>query len=353
VLPSKAEEIRLQRSITLGEIASQVGGVVEGNAGLYLRGVRTLEEAGPEDLAFVARADYARRAGKSRAGALLVSSRSSVPGHNLLRVPDPYLALSQVLEIFHPPERPAPGVEPGAEIGAHCTIHPEATIRSGARVGCECRVGARAQIHPGVVVGDHCRIGADTILYPNVTLYRRTVLGERVIVHAGAVVGSDGFGFARRGEEYRKIPQVGWVEVGDDVEIGANTTIDRGTLSPTRIGSGTKIDNLVQVAHNVELGEHCALAGQSGLAGSTRLGRDVAMGGQSGAAGHLSIGDGARVGAKSAVLRDLQPGAYVIGHPAIDHGEWKRIVTALGRLPRLLRRLQRKPAPGKSDWRKR
>ena len=342
----------MERSITLGEIASQVGGEVEGDSGLNLQGVRTLEDAGPEHLAFVARADYACRAEDSRAGALLVSSRGRLSGRNLLRVADPYLALSQVLELFHPPERVAAGIDPEARIGAACSVHPEATIQPGAVLGRECHIGARAQIQSGVVIGDGCRIGEDTIVCPNATLYRRTVLGDRVIVHAGAVIGSDGFGFARRGEEYCKIPQVGWVEVGDDVEIGANTTIDRGTLGPTRIARGTKIDNLVQVAHNVEIGEHCALAGQSGVAGSTRLGRDVAMAGQSGAAGHLNIGDGARVGAKSAVLRDLPPGAFVIGHPAIDHGEWKRIVTALNRLPDLLRRLRSKRAPGKSERRK-
>ncbi|MCZ6777712.1 MAG: UDP-3-O-(3-hydroxymyristoyl)glucosamine N-acyltransferase [Acidobacteria bacterium] len=342
----------MERSITLGEIANQVGGEVEGDSGLKLQGVRTLQDAGPEHMAFVARADYSRRAGESRAGALLVSKRGSLSGRNLLRVEDPYLALSEVLEIFHPPERVAAGIDPQAKIGADCSVHPQATIQPGAVLGRECHVGARAQIQSGAVIGDGCRIGEDTIVCPNATLYRRTVLGNRVIVHAGAVLGSDGFGFARRGEEYRKIPQVGWVEVGDDVEIGANTTIDRGTLGPTRIARGTKIDNLVQVAHNVEIGEHCALAAQSGLAGSTRLGRDVAMAGQSGAAGHLNLGDGARVGAKSAVLRDLPPGAFVIGHPAIDHREWKRIVTALSRLPDLLRRLRGKLAPVKGKRRK-
>ena len=210
----------------------------------------------------------------------------------------------------------------------------------GSRVGERCRIGARAQIHAGVVVGDHCTIGADAILYPNVTLYPRTVLGERVIVHSGAVLGSDGFGFARDGEAHRKIPQVGWVEVEDDVEIGANTTIDRGTFGATRIGRGTKIDNLVQVAHNVQVGEHCLLVAQSGLAGSTRLGRAVTIAGQSGAAGHLSLGDGVKVGAKSAVLEDLPPGAFVIGHPAVDHRQWKRMQAALRRLPELLRRLR-------------
>ncbi|MEE9218663.1 MAG: UDP-3-O-(3-hydroxymyristoyl)glucosamine N-acyltransferase [Acidobacteriota bacterium] len=333
--------------ITLGEVARLIGGVVEGDAGLRLESVRTLEEAGPSDLAFVARARYAHQASESRAGALLVSTRASLPGRNLLRVADPYLALCQVLELFYPPRGLAAGVRPGAEVGRECSIHPEAVILPGARLGDRCAVGRGSQIHPGVVIGEDCRIGAETVLFPNVTLYPRTRLGERVIIHAGAVIGSDGFGFAREGEAYRKIPQIGWVEIDDDVEIGANATVDRGTLGPTRIGKGTKIDNLVQVAHNVQIGEHCALAAQSGLAGSTRLGRNVAVAGQSGAVGHLSIGDGVRIGAKSAVTRNLPDGAYVIGHPAINHLEWKRRAALLRRLPELLQRLRRLPSPGR------
>jgi UDP-3-O-[3-hydroxymyristoyl] glucosamine N-acyltransferase len=325
---------------TLDEIARRLGGAVEGNAGLLIDGVRSLAEAGPSHLGFLGRSDYAREAAGSRAGALLAGRGAVLPGRTVLRVDDPYLALAAALELFYPSPAPRPGVHPEARVGAGTEVHPEACLMAGARVGERCRIGARAQIHAGVVVGEECRIGAGTVLYPNVTLYPRTVLGERVIVHSGAVLGSDGFGFARDGEAHRKIPQVGWVEVEDDVEIGANTTIDRGTFGATRIGRGTKIDNLVQVAHNVQVGEHCLLVAQSGLAGSTRLGRSVTLAGQSGAAGHLSLGDGARVGAKSAVLADVPAGAFVIGHPAVDHRQWKRMQAALGRLPELLRRLR-------------
>lgn len=327
-------------TFTLGEIASRLGGTVEGDPGLRIEGVRGLDDAGPSHLAFLARERYARRAGSSRAGALLVSAGERLAGRNLVRVPDPYLALAYVLEMFHPPRPPAPGVHPEARVGRGCEIHPEATVMAGARLGDGCRVAARARIHPGVVAGEECRVGADTLLYPNVTLYPRTVLGERVIVHAGAVLGSDGFGFTREGEAFRKIPQVGWVEVGDDVEIGANCAIDRGTFGPTRIGRGTKIDNLVMVAHNVQVGEHCVLVAQSGVAGSSRLGRGVMLAGQSGVAGHLEVGDGTRVGAKSAVTHDVPAGSFVVGHPAVDHRQWKRMQAALRRLPEILRRLR-------------
>jgi UDP-3-O-[3-hydroxymyristoyl] glucosamine N-acyltransferase len=341
----------LTRTFTLDEIARHVGGVVEGDAGLRIEGVRPLADAGPAHLAFLARALYARQAAASRAGALLVSEREKIEGRNLVRVPDPYAALARALELFHPPARPRPGVDPEARVGPGCEIDAAATVMAGARLGARCAVGARAQIHPGVVLGDDCRVGRDTILYPNVTLYPRTVLGERVAVHSGAVVGSDGFGFAREAEGYRKIPQVGWVEVGDDVEIGANSTIDRGTLGPTRIGRGAKIDNLVQVAHNVQIGEHCVLVAQSGVAGSTRLGSWVTLAGQSGAAGHLEIGEGASVGAKSAVTHNVPPGAFVVGHPAVEHRQWKRMQAALRRLPETLRRLRRTAPAGRKTRR--
>ena len=325
-------------AFTLGDIAARVGGTVEGDAGLRIDGVRDLEEAGPTHLAFLGHARYAERAAASRAGALLVAPSAALAGHNLVRVPNPYVALARVLELFHPARRPPAGIDPGARVGAGSEIHPQATLMAGAHVGERCRIGARACVHPGVVIGEECRIGADVVLHPRVVLYPRTVLGERVVVHAGAVLGSDGFGFAPQDGAFFKIPQVGWVEIGDDVEIGANSTIDRGTFGPTRIGRGTKIDNLVMVGHNVQVGENCVLVAQSGVAGSTRLGSGVMMAGQSGAAGHLEIGAGVKVGAKSAVLGDVPAGSYVIGHPAVDHRQWKRMQAMLRRLPERPRR---------------
>jgi UDP-3-O-[3-hydroxymyristoyl] glucosamine N-acyltransferase len=193
-------------------------------------------------------------------------------------------------------------------------------------------------------------VGEDATIHPNVTIYDGCVLGSRVIVHAGAVIGSDGFGFAREGDHYHKIPQVGNVVVEDDVEIGANVAVDRATFGSTVIGRGTKIDNLVQIGHNVRIGENSVLVAQAGISGSTRLGKDVVFAGQSGAVGHIEIGDGARVGAKSAVTHDVPPGAFVIGHPAIDARTWKRAAAVFARLPEMWRRLLRleggRPEPG-------
>ncbi len=221
------------------------------------------------------------------------------------------------------------------------------TVMSGAVIGEGCRLGAQTVVMSGVVVGTGVEIGARCTVHPNVTLYDRCVIGDDVIIHAGAVIGSDGFGFAREADRHRKIPQVGNVVIEDDVEIGANVTIDRATFGSTLIGRGTKIDNLVQIGHNVQVGEHSILVAQVGISGSTRLGSRVVFAGQSGAVGHIRIGDGAVVGAKSAVTHDLPAGAFVVGHPAIDAGIWKRAVAVFERLPQLRRRLMRLEKSGR------
>jgi UDP-3-O-[3-hydroxymyristoyl] glucosamine N-acyltransferase len=256
-------------------------------------------------------------------------------------VDDPYAALAAALEIFHPAQRPEPGVSPAADIDHSARIGEAVTAAPGARVGPECEVGDGSVLHPGVVLQERCRVGRDCVLHPNVVLYADTVLGDRVVIHGGSVLGSDGFGYALTPEGHRKVPQVGRVVVEDDVEIGANVTVDRATLGETLIGRGTKVDNLVQIAHNVRVGPGSILVGQVGISGSTRLGSGVVFAGQSGAAGHLEVGDGARVGAKSAVFSDVPPGETVTGIPAVGHSLWRRIATALPRLPEILRRLRR------------
>jgi UDP-3-O-[3-hydroxymyristoyl] glucosamine N-acyltransferase len=297
--------------------------------------------AGAGQVSFLSNPRYAPEASRSAATAVLVADGVDLPGACLIVVADPYLALARALEIFHPPERPEAGVRPGAHVPASCRIAPTACVQPGAVLGERCEVDGGAVISAGVVLGNDVRVGDDSVLHPRVTVYAGCRLGRRVVVHAGAVIGSDGFGFARDGDRHHKIPQVGNVVVEDDVEIGANATIDRATFGSTRIGRGTKIDNLVQIGHNVTVGENCILVAQTGISGSTRLGRGVIFAGQSGAAGHLSIGEGARVGAKSAVLQDLPPGAFVIGSPAIEAGRWRRAVAVFGRLPELRRRLLR------------
>ncbi len=329
------------RARLLGELAAEIGGEVEGDPAKPIRGVAPLDRAGPEEISFLSSPRYLEQALRSRPGAVLAAPGVDLPGLDVVRVADPYLAMAKVSTLFHPARRFEPGVRAGAVVGADARIDPSASILDGARIGEGTTVGAGTVVHPGAVVGEGCRIGADCVLHPNVTLYAGTIVGDRVILHAGAVLGSDGFGFARDGEAHFKIPQAGNVIVEDDVEIGANSTVDRATFGSTVIGRGTKIDNLVQVAHNVVVGPGSILVAQSGVAGSTRLGKGVVIAGQSGVVGHVTIGDGARIGAKSAVTHDLEPGAFVIGHPAVEAGAWKRAVAAFARLPEVFRRLRR------------
>lgn len=328
---------------SLAELAERLGGRVEGDAERPVEAIRTLEAAGPSDLSFLTNARYRRQAALSRAGALLVAP--GVPGlgdlgKDLLVVDDPAYALSRLLAIFVPPEAREPGVhptaivEPGAEVDATAWVGPYAVIGTGSRVG------ARAAVHPHVVVGRGCAVGAGAVLHPHVVLYDATEVGEGAIVHSGAVLGSDGFGYATHGGVHHKVPQVGRVVVEGEVEIGANSTVDRATLGETRIGAGTKIDNLVQVGHNVQVGGRSILCGQAGIAGSARLGYGVVLAGQVGVAGHLTVGDGVQVAAKSAVFESIDAGARVAGVPAVDMGRWRRQVVLLAQLETMSRRLK-------------
>ncbi len=326
-------------SRTLAEIAAHVGGVIDGDGQRRVTGVAPLESAGADQLSFLANPRYGQAARDSAAGALLAAPGEDLPGRDVIRVPDPYLALARVLSLFAPP-LPAPrGVDPGAHIGRDVHIGADADIAAGAALGDGARVGDRVRLHAHAVVAAGVTLGDDVTLHPHVTLYAGVRVGSRVTIHAGTVVGADGFGYAAGDAGAVKVPQVGGVVIGDDVEIGANVTIDRGTMGDTVVESGVKIDNLVQIAHNVQVGAHSLLAAQSGISGSTQLGRGVVMAGQSGIVGHVKIGDGARVAAKSAVTKSVAPGLTVAGVPAVEIGRWRRSVAALNRLPAQMRRL--------------
>ena len=336
-------------SYTLGESARRVDGTVRGDAGRAVSGIKPLDQAGPQDLSFVAHPRYRGAARDSRAGGLIVASGSIAPGRDLILVKNPYAALAVAMELFYKEQRPAPGLSPLAVLGEGTRLGKDVSIGPFVVTGKGCAIGDRAALLAGVVLGDEVLIGEDAVLHPGVVVYSRSVVGARVTVHASSVIGSDGFGYAEVEGRRAKIPQVGNVVIEDDVEIGACVTIDRATFGSTILGRGVKIDNLVQVGHNVTIGEGSVLVAQSGIAGSTRLGRGVVLAGQAGVAGHLTIGDQAVVGAKSAVLQDLEGGRFVVGHPATDHREWKRSQAALLRLPALLRsvaRLERSLAGG-------
>jgi UDP-3-O-[3-hydroxymyristoyl] glucosamine N-acyltransferase len=323
----------------LSELAELVDGSVTGDGQRTVVGVRPLESAGPNDLSFLSNPRYKDDARKSAAGALLVSEPIAGFDRDFLVVENPYLALAKLLDVLYSASEMVPGIDPTAVVAEDADIDPTVSIGPFSVIGPFCKVGSRVQIAPHVVIGADCQIGADSVLNPRVVLYDRTEVGERCILHAGVVLGSDGFGFAQTGGKHRKLKHIGRVVVEDDVEIGANTTIDRALLDETRIGAGTKIDNLVQVAHNVRLGRGCLLVAQSGISGSTRLGDGVVLAGQSGISGHKVLGDGVQVAAKSAVFKSVEAGKTVAGIPAIDAGAWRRQQAIASKLDGLRKRL--------------
>ena len=321
--------------ITLNELAAHLGGRVIGDGTVLIKGVNGLDEAREGDLSFLANPRYQEKIITTGAGAVLVKPGVECPGKNLLVVADPYAAFGRALELFHRRQRPAPGIHPQAIIATGAEVDPEATIYPQVYVGAGAIIAARAVLHPGVVIGDTAAVGAESILYPNVTIYEGCIIGQRVILHAGVVVGSDGFGFAVPGQENRKIPQVGIVQIDDDVEIGANTTIDRATLGRTWIQKGVKIDNLVQIAHNVVVGEHAIIVAQVGVSGSTRIGRGVLIGGQAGIVGHISIGDHAMVAARAGISKNVPAGQIYGGAPQQPYREWLRAASSIPKLPEM------------------
>jgi UDP-3-O-[3-hydroxymyristoyl] glucosamine N-acyltransferase len=328
---------------TLAELAARLGARLEGDGSLRLEGIRTLDEAGPQDLACLHHPRYRPAARESGAGAFLLDQETPAPDRRpCLRVDRPYLALARALRLFHPAEPGPAGVHPTAHLGRSVRLGPEVGLGPNAVVEDGVEMGARVRVGAGTVVGERCQVGDDTVLHANVTLYPGTRVGRRCIIHAGVVLGSDGFGFATRDDGvHEKVPQLGRVIVEDDVELGAGTTVDRGSLGDTVIGSGTKVDNLVQIAHNVRIGPGTLLVAQSGIAGSTTLGRGVVIAGQSGVAGHLRVGDGAVVAAKTAVFDDLDAGSQVGGIPAISLRAWRKAAVLQARLPEMQREIRR------------
>lgn len=328
------------RGATLGALAASANLEVRGDAAYGVRAVRALEQAGAHELSFVLDSRYRARACASSAGALLVPPALADLDRPLLVAADPKLALAHVLRMLYPPLRPLVGVHPTAVVEDGCAIDAQASVGPYAVIGAGSQIAAAAVVGAHTVLGCDCRIGAGAVLHPHVVLYERTQIGAHTIIHAGSVLGADGFGYAHTEGGHVKLPHVGRTVIGEGVEIGALAAVDRALAEETRIGDGTKIDNLVQVGHNVTVGRGCLLCGQVGLAGTAQLDDFVVMGGQSGAGDHVRIGKGAQVAARSAVLRSIDDGAVVGGVPAIDLKAWRRQALAAGRLGDWARRLR-------------
>lgn len=310
----------------------------EGQKELY--GIQSLEEAGPNDLSILTRDAFVKQYRQTRAGAVLAgkkvrfSPRSDVP---TLVVDDPDLALIRLIELLAPPiPQPEPGISPQAIIDPTARIGPAAAICAGVVIGKRTVIGQNARFHPGVVISDDVVIGDDVILYPNVVIRERVTIGNRVIINAGSVIGTDGFGYRWDGQKQAKIPQIGTVVIEDDVEIGSCTCIDRAKFNETRIGKGTKIDNLVQIGHNVRIGMHSIVCGQVGIAGTARIGNFVVLGGASAVRDHVNVGDGVMAGGHSVIVEDISPKQAISGLPALPHRQALREQAALRRLPELL-----------------
>lgn len=325
---------------TAAQIAERVQGLVVGDEAVHLTGLAPADHARPGELTFAENAAYFAAAERSQASAILVAEGFVSASKVLIQVANPRVALARVLPLFFPPEEHPSGIHPSAVIAESAQVHETAHIGPNCVLGARVRVGPRSVLMGGNHLRADCQLGDDVCLFPNVVLYRRTHLGHRVVIHAGTVIGSDGFGYVLDEGRHRKVLQLGNVVIHDDVEIGANTAIDRATFGSTIIGQGTRIDNLVHVAHNVVIGRHCLILGQAGFAGSTTLGDYVVVASQSGIADHLKLGNQSVVGAKSGVMRDVPDGCRVLGTPASPDRQAKRQMIALQQLPELIRRIR-------------
>jgi UDP-3-O-[3-hydroxymyristoyl] glucosamine N-acyltransferase len=326
--------------MTLGELADRLGCRLEGDASIDVHRVAGLDEAGPGDVTFLANSKYASKLPTTKAAAVIASDSVHDAPCAVLRTAQPYLAFAAAVAVLTPPARLAPGISPLAAIDPTAEIGPEVAIAPFVSIGAGARIGARTELRSHVVIGSGAQIGADCVIHALASIRDGVVIGDRVVIQDAAVVGSDGFGFARRPDgSHQKIPQVGAVVIEDDVEIGAHTAIDRPAVGETRIGVGTKIDNLVQVAHGVKIGRHALLAAQSGIAGSSVLEDQVVLAGQAGVTYHVRLGRGAVVSARSVVTKDVEAGEQVAGMPAGPITEWRESAVLVRRLPELRRTL--------------
>ena len=329
------------RTYRLGEIVARLGGELAGNQDPEILRIATLENAGPGDLSFVSNPRYLKQLGATRASAVILA-RGQREATRLPRIlcDDPYAYYARAAQLLNPDTRPVPGVHPQAVVDPGAQVAASATVGPFCHVGRGAQLGERVVLAPGCVIGEEVKIGEDGRLGPSVTVYARSVIGKRALIHAGVVIGADGFGIAPQGGRWIKIPQTGRVVIGDDVEVGANTTIDRGALDDTVIEDGVKLDNQIQIAHNVRVGAHTAIAAFAGVAGSARIGKHCLIGGAARIMGHIEIVDGVTVTATSFVTKSIRTaGTYTAVLPAEPAREWAKTIANLRSLERLPRRV--------------
>lgn len=332
---SKDREMRKK----LKELAEWVGGEVVGDGEVEISGVASIDAAQSGQITLIAHSKYLKKLEMTKASAVIAPKEITYAGKPLILTSNPQLAFAKVLALFFTKPYQSKGIDPSAHIAPTAQLGRDLTIYPQVYVGDRCRIEDRVTLYPGVFVGDDSVIGEDSILYPNVTVYSGSILGKRVILHSGVVIGADGFGYVKEGKKNTKIPQVGGVIIEDDVEIGANSAIDRATLGKTIIRRGVKIDNLVTIAHNVEIGEDSIIVAQVGIAGSTKIGRNVILAGQVGVIDHLEIGDNVMVGAQSGVAQNLPANQAFTGTPVMPHRKYLRAATLFTKLPEMRKSL--------------
>ena len=325
---------------TLQELARLVGGEIVGDEHLPVSGISSLDDARAGEITFIAHSRYVSKATHTKASAIIVSHDIEAPGKSLIIASNPYLAYAQVATFFHRHPGQPLGIDKSAIIGKETRIGKDVSIYPLVFLGDRVTIADRVVIYPHSFIGDDTVIGEETVIYPNVSIREGCRIGKRVLIHAGSVIGSDGFGFAPDGKRYHKIPQVGTVQIDDDVEIGANNTIDRGALGKTWIKRGVKTDNLVHIAHNVVVGEDTLLVAQVGISGSTVIGNHVTLAGQVGVVGHLEIGDNTMVGAKAGVSGSVPPNSIVSGSPHMPHRDWLKASRCFPLLPQMRKTLK-------------
>lgn len=329
-------------AVTLAALVARFGGELVGDGAVTVRQVAPLERAGPDEIGFVSQSKYLSQLDATQAGAVILPADGcDATERPRILTPNPYLYFARVSALLNPPPRPAAGVHRTATVAPDADIATDASIGPGAVIGARAVVGPRSVVGPNCTIGDDVRIGADCLLHANVTVYPHCQIGDRVILHAGCVIGADGFGFAPDGERWEKIPQIGRVLIGDDVEVGACTTIDRGALEDTVIGEGVKLDNLIQVAHNVQIGAHSAIAACTGIAGSAKIGRHCTIGGAAMIFGHIEIADNTRISTNTLITKSLPTaGTYTSALPFSEHETWQKNAVHMRNLDKLVKRVK-------------